>query len=222
MLKKSLIDSWNFFTSHWVAFSFIILPIFGVFEIFNIFYESRFITEDSGLSDQLPVILVFCLAYPIVRAALVLYIDKQVSGQPVSVSECMSFGFSHWLPFFALTMILITTIFMGFALLIIPGVYLMVRYSFAELNFLLKKDDVMQSIQSSWYQTKEYFGLLLAGYVIITVCLYGPYIFISFAIDGDLLIDKVFALCLDLVYFVLDTLYLIFAYRVYSELNGSN
>ena len=221
MLKKSLIDSLNFFVSNWVALALIVLPVFGVIEILYMGYESRVMSEESGFVDELPYILVYCAAYPVVRAALVLFIHKQVSGGEPSVGECINFGLDNWFPFFVLTMILLVTVLTGFVLFIIPGIFLMVRYSFVEFNFLLERSEIMESFQFSWHETKKYFGLLLSGYLLITVCLYTPYILSLYAIEGETVSDTTLELFIDLVYFVLETIYLIFAYRVYTELKGS-
>ncbi len=87
--------------------------------------------------------------------------------------------FSSYKLFFIylLTTILYTLIvFLGFILLIIPGVYLAIRFSFFEYFIIDKKMGVIKSLKESWKITKgNFWGLLAFMFIVAVINILGAF-----------------------------------------------
>ena len=218
MLNKSLIDTWSFFKNHIVALSLIILPIVAPVEILTTLYHSFFTSasDEFNLAQQLIPMTVGFIAYPIYAAGVVFYIASVISGERIDTMTSWSLAASNWLPYVIMSLFIGFAVALGIILLIIPGIVFAVRFSFSEFDLLLNKSKPIDAMQNSWDLTKEYMWVLLGGFVIITILIYGPYfILVSFndkLIGENQLLDTLFLIA----YSVLGVLYKIFAFRVYE------
>ena len=103
----------------------------------------------------------------------------------------------------------------GFLLLIIPGIILIGRYSFAEFDLLLNNRSPLDAMGRSMDATKKYIGTILGGYLVITIIIYGPYYLVVALLEQMGLELGVLDNLLDIIYSVLGVIYTIFAFRVY-------
>ena len=206
MVKKPLLDSWALFKNNILGITLIVLPILAPIEIFIAIYEYNFI----GFS-----------VYPVYAAGTVFYVASIVSGQRINIKTALKLGLKYWFPYLLLSIIVGLLSSFGFVLLIIPGIIILVRYAFAEFELLLKGQSLLNSMRSSWDDTKQYMWVILRGYIIITLSLYFSYYFSYYSFQSifeDQTSVLYWSLCIlvDVIYAIFTMLYVIFAFRIYS------
>lgn len=222
MLKKSLEDSWLFFKQHVVALSVIILPIAAPIDIFTAMYDHLHAGDKfSFIASMLPVIIGF-IAYPIYSAAVIFYIASTVSGEKLDTRTLWRLGIKFWRRYIALSILTGLTVMFGFMLLIVPGVIFAVRYAFSEFDLLLYQSKPLEAMRNSWNTAKEYTGIILGGYIVITLALYVPNFLIASIFDKPSLSFLALDIVSSIIYSVLGAIYTIFAFRVYEFAKSQN
>ncbi|MCL7942893.1 YciC family protein [Marinobacter sp. ATCH36] len=214
MTKTFLLDTWSFFRANFIAISLIMVPFTIPLEIFSFIYYQNMVGDEAGLASFLPVI-VYALFYPIFGAAIVFYIASVINDRDITASQAWALGLKHWPSYFVLTVILILTIGFGFALFILPGLFLAARFAFSEFDLLLEKQDPLQSLRSSWESSREHFWILLNGGLIITFVIYAPYFLLASVLNEAGLYADILDPIVGIIESVLMVLYTIYAFRVY-------
>jgi len=216
MLEKSLMDSWAFFKGHLVALSTIILPIAIPVSIFSTIYGYFHSGKGASLLDHFIPLIVSSITYPLYTIAVIFYIASIVSGKYLNSATLWRLGLHYWFPYMVLSIVINALVFFGLILLIIPGVVFAVRAAFAAFELLLNQKNPLDAIESSWRSTGEYMWVLLAGFIIITIALYLPYIIIFKIINPNGLFYWVMDAVSGVIYSILDIIFIIFAYRIYD------
>ena len=222
MLGKSLTDSWSFFKNHTIALSFIILPIVAPITICNAFYQYFFIGEEFIFSEQYIPMAIDFIAYPIYMIAVIFYISSRISGDKHDTTSLWKLGIKYWQPYIILSIFVSLLVLCGFALLIVPGIILLVRYAFSEFELLLNDKKPLDAMKNSWDATKQYQWVILGGYTLITLALYTPYFMISSLVEEFSISYWVLTTVFDLIISVFSVLYTIFSFRVYEFSRTNN
>ena len=203
MLIQLLTDSWLFFKNHIVAISIIILPIVVPIDIFTALYEYSFAGEEYVFSDHVIPVIIGFIVHPIYSVAVVFYISSIISGEYLDTKSLWGLGLKFWLPYMILTLLVALAFMAGLILLVIPGIILAVRYSFAEFDLLFNQSNPVDAMTNSWNATREYFWVLFGGILIITIALYLPYYLIFSLFDEPSLFSFVLEVVSRIVYSVL-------------------
>lgn len=215
MTKTFLLDAWSFFRANLISIILIVFPFTIPLEIFSFFYYQNVDYDEAGLASFVPAI-VYLLLYPIFGAAIVFFIASVVNDQNITTGQAWALGIKYWPSYLVLTVILILGIGFGFALFILPGLFLAARLAFSEFDLLLNNQNPTQSLRSSWSSSREYFWVLLNGGLIITFIIYAPYFSLVAIFNGSGLYADIFDLILSIIESVLVVLYTIYAFRVYD------
>ncbi len=216
MLEKFLMDSWSFFKKHVVALSIIVLPIVVPIDVFIALYEYFLASEEYVFYEQVVPMAISIIAYPIYAVGVVFYLASNVSGEILATNTLWRLGVKFWFPYLVLSILVSLAIALGFVLLIVPGIILVIRYSFSEFDLLLNQSKPLNAMRNSWGATKEYVWVIFGGYVVITPVLYLPYLLVSLLFDESSLSYFVLETVSDIIYSVLSILYTIFAFRVFE------
>lgn len=80
-----------------------------------------------------------------------------------------------WLPIVGLYIIATIAILTGLLLLIVPAIIVMIRISFSEFYCILYKRSPVDAFRLSWKATKEYQGIIFAGFIIIWLATNVPF-----------------------------------------------
>lgn len=226
MVKKSLADTWSLFKENIVPLSLIVLPIAISTMIVETIIQNLFVTDSSHIPNQLIPALLGLLVNPIYSVAVIFYIASIVSGEKIDTITLWRLGIKFWLPYTILSILFGLSVTVGFILLIVPGMILSARWSFASFDLLLSQSNPREALRNSWAATKSYVGVLLKGYVILIVILYGPNMLLTKLMQGSLgktsISFQAFDSALNLVYTVLDVMFTIFAFRIYSLYRAQN
>lgn len=226
MVKQALADTWSLFIENVVPISLIVLPIAIPTMIIGAIVQNLFVIDNSHIPNQLIPTLVAILLNPIYSVAVIFYIASIVSGEKIDTVTLWRLGIKFWLPYVILSILFGLSVTVGFMLLIVPGMILWIRWSFASFDLLLNQSKPREALRNSWTATKRYTGALLKGYSILIVILYGPNMLLTKLMQGSLgktsISFQVFDSALDLVYIVLDVMFTIFAFRIYSLHRAQN
>ncbi len=222
MLSQSLKDSWFFFRRHFYAIAAIILPVILPVEIFSSIVLQPNADGVIDYSNYLPVTLVGLLAYPIYTVGLIYYLASVIEGTPASTNTCWQMGKKYWLPFLILALFVGMVIMLGLMALVLPGILLAIRYSFAEFDLLFNRSQPTDAMRNSWHMTRDYMGIILGGYAVITFGIYTPFWLFSKLFDRTDPTYWIFDIGGSLYFGLLGTLYTIFAFRVYEIVRNKN
>lgn len=160
-------------TNMWSAFW--ILLAFGVIEMIAsaLSQPGQFVPADNWqLSLALApvaiatgVLLIGPLGLGVTKAHL-----KVTRGEKPEWSD-LGYGFTRWPQAILLTLLSMVIVIAGFMLLIIPGIYLAIKLTFAAFRFVQDDLDAMDAIKASWDDTKgrwwNVFGLMLMSIPLI-------------------------------------------------------
>jgi len=211
-MQNLLLDSWNFFRNHYVAIGLIVLPLFVPVAIIEALYSHYVITDDSDFLVQLVPAFFALLAYPVYTGGTIFYIASTVKGEAMDIPTCWIEALKLWMPFTFMSILLGLALTAGFLLLIIPGIILIGRYSFASFELFLNKKTPLHALGSSIAATKEYVWTILGGYLVIGLILDGSHFLLGALGGNSPLLNSLLAI----VYAVPGSMYTIFAFRVYD------
>lgn len=181
-LKIIISDAVQFYTSHLVQIAALCLPwlLAAALVQYGIIAAGQ---ESEGAAPLFLVAWTFdLLIYPIYTGALILLMAKRAQREQPANRELTAAAIKIWQPFFMLHIIGSGLKALGFMLLIIPGIYILVRLSFAEFYLMLEGLKPLEAIQKSFETTRPYFGpiLLLKAMFVI------PLVMLTFALGGML------------------------------------
>ena len=101
------------------------------------------------------------LIYPVYTGALIMLMARRAQREHPTNKELIRTAISNWQPLFLIHVIISGLKAMGFALFIVPGIYISVRLAFAEFHLVLEGLKPMEAIQKSFQATRSYSGLIL-------------------------------------------------------------
>ena len=181
-------NSWEFAFSNWKYFlalglpviaaeslvAFLILPLEEMTQPEDLFDY----TKSNGLIIGLISITSLVLQIALIGGLWVSYmaIDSKQDISPISALQA---GLTKFFPILGAYILIIIVSTFGFILLILPGIYLLARFSLFAAHIMFEDSKVFESISASWEKTDEHgsrlfvftlvFGLLiLIGVLIIT------------------------------------------------------
>lgn len=161
-LSVLLMDSFNYFKKHFIAFCILVLPFAlltnGIALSFN---------EEDGSGKFLIYMLFILTIYPFYKGAILYYIAYSFDGRRVPFSQLYQIPATTWFSFVLMNIILGAAVLTGFIALVLPGLYLMARFSFTEIYCVLYKEKTLDAIKLGWHETKDNYWILFKGLVII-------------------------------------------------------
>ena len=149
MLEKLLLESWSFFKEHILTISIIILPIVAPIEIITALYKYIIGSQDLASSELNISIVVYFIFYPIYSVAIIFYMASIITGDKFTMKILWRLGVKYWLPYIYLIILAGVVIVFGLILLILPGIFIFIRYSFSEFELLLNQKKPLDAIKSS-------------------------------------------------------------------------
>ncbi len=216
VLKTMLLDGLRLFKSFASGIALIVLPIFIPVELFDAFYTARYIGADPDLAQYLPPMILRFMAHAFYKGALIFYLASLLSGKAIDAKTAWALGIRYWPRLMLLSLLVWITLTAGFVVMIVPGIYLIGRLAFAEFELLLNQRDPLEAMKASWAGTGPYVWLILAGYLIISIGLYGPYYIPAALLNMTESDMGVTMHVINIVYSFLSVIYTLFAFRVYD------
>lgn len=216
MFSTLLSDSYIFFRKHLSAIAAIILPIVIPFEIFAAVYQHLIITGEVTLTDQLILMFVGLMIYPVYAGGLVFYIASVLRREAIDNNTAWRMAWANWGRYLMVTVLVGSAVMFGLSLLIVPGIFLAARFAFSEFELLLGGQGPVDAIGKSWNLTREHMWFLAGGFVLITLALYAPYVLLEYLLSPESPLYWVISSVLSVVVSLFGALYTIFAFRIYD------
>jgi hypothetical protein len=220
MFNKLFNDSLVFFRNHFIAFAAIILPVVVPVEFISMFVLRTGSSEELTTNQILIAILLDFLVSPVYMVAATFYIASIIQNEHRKISSLWGLGLKFWLPYLVLSVMIGLVVSIGLLMFILPGIFFAVRYAFAQFELLFNQQNPPDAIRNSWRLTADYQWLILSGFAMITVLLYGPLLIFSSVFNELMQSNWVIGSVINLIYAVLTMLYTIFAFRVYDYASG--
>lgn len=146
-------DAWFFFSHNLAAIARLCLPLLLLEAICQALLAERL---GEGANPAYGILL-GVLFYPLYAAQLILFLDARSNGREAPGSELFAAALRLW-PAFALLVGMNTlAIMLGLSLLLLPGIWLMVKLAFAELLLVLRGQPPLRALQSSFELTNGRF-----------------------------------------------------------------
>lgn len=209
-------DTKRFFVSRLGSICTVLFPALIPINLAYILSLSKF----GPSSDATFFIFSLSLAlYPLYQGALILFIHRDIQGRD-ELQENVSVLYKSVLPIWSSLIILYTLVLVaaaiGFALFVLPGLYIIARLSFAEFECLLKGLSPLDAIKQSWSDTEESQFVLMAGLIVIWAATALPVLFMQQAISYQSFTGAISYFLLGLFGSVITVPITIFRYRMYS------
>jgi len=154
-IKPILSDSYFFYLRNFRQIASLCLP----FLLLEAFLELLF---TSSKNFQALYWVSYVALYPIYTAALILFMAKSADKDHPRNMDIIAASLKIWWPFYILTVAHLALGVAGLFLFIIPGVWIIVRLSFAEFYLILNGLTPWEAIRQSVESTKPYFWYLLS------------------------------------------------------------
>ena len=223
MFKKSLQDTWYFFKIHFLPLAAIILPIVVPAEIIRSIYSYYFTGKEFIFMEQIPNIIIGFLTFPVYSVGVIFYISAMIDGRMIDRKTAWMLGIKYWGPYLILWLLIGISVAGGMMLLIIPGIFFGVRYSFSEFDLLLNNTNPLEAMKNSWYLTRKYMFVLLGGFAAIGIVIFLPYyVVLSFFKESNIVLQVFVDTLLSIAHAIMEVLFTIFAFRVYDETRAKN
>ena len=178
-LKLIITDAVQFFLNHLVQIASLCLP----WLLATALVEYGIIYTGQDSQGEAPLFLVAwtfnLLIYPIYTGALIQLMARRARQETPTNKELTSAAIKVWQPLFMVHIMGSGLTALGFMLLILPGVYLAVRLSFAEFFLVLEGVKPIEAIQKSFQATRPYFGVIL----ILLIIFMTPLVLLTFVLS---------------------------------------
>lgn len=157
-LLSVLRDSWYFFSHNLAAIARLCLPLI-VLEGLLLQQVDSLVTAESATVWRLLAGLLF---YPLYSAALILFLDARSNGVEPRARDLLAASLRLWPSFALLAGLTTVAILLGASLLVLPGLWVMVKLAFAEYLLVLRGMQPLQALQASFRLSNGYFWPMLA------------------------------------------------------------
>ncbi|MCY1279358.1 hypothetical protein D9M68_353790 [compost metagenome] len=161
-------DSWYFFSRHLGAIARLCLPLV-VLECLG----RQWLVV--GLGDQAPAasdLLLGLLFYPLYTAALILFLDARSRGLAVRNRDLLAMALQLWPRLALLTALSALLIMLGASMLLLPGLWVMIKLAFAEYLLVLDHSSPLDALRGSFNLTTGRFWQVLVCVLVVMVPLW--------------------------------------------------
>ncbi len=123
---------------------------------------------DTDLRQQAAYLSILSLTFlPIYWGGTILYMQSRLDDTPMSAKQAIYRSLFFWRSLLFTFILTSVAVFTGLLLIIIPGIYIGVRLSFADYICVVERQTAIQSLKLSWDKTDNYFWVLLQGLLIL-------------------------------------------------------
>ena len=129
--------------------------------------------DGTAVFGGLILFVIYMVLASILQAALVRVTIEDLNGQQPTFGDALSRGIAVLLPIIGLSILMYLGIAIGFMLIIIPGIYLLVRWSAAIPALVQERRGILESMKRSAELTKgsrwRILGLIVIVYIVLIV-----------------------------------------------------
>ena len=148
-------DSYRFWSGNFSQITSLCLPFIFASVLLGHVLERSW--EGSWIIGAYLPLFVEVLVYPVYAGALILYIASRTKGKSPGNVEVLTAALSIWFPLFVLTAIWTTLFLGGLLLLVLPGIWILVRLAFSQFLIVLTNATPIEAIRQSVGLTRNQF-----------------------------------------------------------------
>jgi len=174
-LMNAIWDSIRLFQNHLIALAGISLPFIILLELFEVYYLENTLSVPFLPADLAPLLIAHLTIKSFYGIAIVFYLASVISDHSISVQQAWTNSIRYWPAYLLLSVLSNLLIGTGLLFYFIPGIFILIRLSFAEFHLLLDKQSPLTALKSSFVNTRKSFLLLTAGYVLLVVITFYPF-----------------------------------------------
>jgi len=156
--KRYSWQSLAFFYAHWKG-------VLVLAYLPNLLPEIYYLIDNEQRGDLALSLMIFPF-YIMFSVAFIFYIDGQARFRQNSGPQLHRLALKFLAPYFFVIIIATLAVLFSSLALIIPGIYVLVKYSFITFNLLLDETGINGAFKLSWKQTKGYFWLLFSAFFV--------------------------------------------------------
>lgn len=158
-------DAWYFFRSHLFALALLCMPLLALKSLTHLALISWLGDANSAAYD----ILVGLMFSPLYGAALILYLGSRSVGASPGTLDLLARALQLWPVYALLTALSAILIMCGLTLLIVPGIWIMLRISFAEYLLVLRGMPPVEALRESYRLSAGHTWQILACMACVVV-----------------------------------------------------
>ena len=156
--KRYSWQSLAFFYAHWKG-------VLVLAYLPNLLPEIYYLIDNEQRDNWALSLMIFPF-YIMFSVAFIFYIDGQSRFRQNSGPQLHRLALKFLAPYFFVIIIATLAVLFSSLALIIPGIYVLVKYSFITFNLLLDETGINGAFKLSWKQTKGYFWLLFSAFFV--------------------------------------------------------
>lgn len=217
MLYSLLRDSLRFYLSHFIRFAQIVLPFTIPLGLFSMLYDQHLLTNpNSAIQVYFPMAVAF-LFRPVYQLAILQSISQSLKQSYPSVSSLWQMGWSKWMPMFLVSLLYTAAVFSGLMIFVIPGIYLAIKFCFAEIFVAVDGCEPLEAMKKSWQATTGNLLPLIGGFTLISLALILPSMQLANFVAEAGVPDFIGRFLPSVVFSLLGVFYTVFTFRVYDQ-----
>ncbi|TCS43687.1 hypothetical protein [Reinekea marinisedimentorum] len=217
MLYSLLRDSLRFYLNHFIRFAQIVLPFTIPLGLFSLLYDKFLLTNpESALQVYFPMAVAF-LFRPVYQLALLQSISQSLQHNYPTVGSLWQMGWSKWAPMFIVSLLYTAAVFSGMMMFVIPGLYLAIKFCFAEIFVAVEGCDPVEAMKRSWKATTGRLLPLTGGFILISLLLIVPSMQIANYVTTAGIPDFIGRFIPSVIFSLLGVFYTVFTYRVFDQ-----
>ena len=167
--QSILRDAWYFFSRHLGAIARLCLPFIVLETLLQLLLAERYDAQLQGAGE----LLAGLLFYPLYSGALILYLDSRTRDRTPGTQALWAMALRLWPRLALLGALSSLLIMLGISLLVLPGIWLMVRLAFADYLLVLRGLAPLPALRESLEQTRGHFWPILLLLLFILIPLWG-------------------------------------------------
>jgi len=214
MTFEYLRQSLFFFRQHLTTLAMIQIPFLLALAVLRLALTGRADAEDDLAHASLLVMILEMLVLPVYWGATIFYLQSVIDSRTLKPISAIQLGIGSWGRLLLTYILNAIAVAVGLMLMIIPGVYVGIRFAFADYVCILEKQGPGNALKRSWEQTDGYFWVLLQGLAILFGSLFMLGILVNNLFGTTSLISIILSLAIEFG----GALITIFGFRVYCAM----
>jgi hypothetical protein len=162
-------DAWYFYSRNLLSIALLCLPLLAI-EAVVTYLLGQSLAKEQVMPYSLMVGLMFS---PLYNAALILFLASRTTGQFPPLTQLWAAALRLWPVYALLTGLSAMLLMLGLSLLVLPGVWLMVKISFAEFLLVLRGRSPLDALRESFTLTRGHFWQILLCMFAVMIPLWG-------------------------------------------------
>lgn len=179
-------DAWYFFSHNLGKLALLCLPLILLESVVGFFVQQQLV--DSSEPSNAPMayaLLVGLMFSPFYKGALILFMGSRHDGFYPSNAEIMRRVLSLWPAYALLSALSTLAVLSGLMIMVIPGLWLMIKLIFADFQLLLHGRAPMEAMRDSFNLTAGRFWPITASLLVTMLALSGPWLILAWLVAPD-------------------------------------